>query len=126
VACQTRAAIDFASKNLRPTILSIPHDLAVKKSKTPRSLHLEARGPSSLDPETSSLSPRFVRPPSAHSLFPAAEHGLPMPDGIFGDVARWLGALTATTLLIRGIFPKAHSNLGVAGGFGYEAAVELI
>src|SRR5699024_7858709 len=36
-----------------------------------------------------------------------------------------VGALTATTTLARGIFPRPEFDLGVAGGFGQERAMEV-
>ncbi|MGI5190997.1 thiamine pyrophosphate-binding protein [Promicromonospora sp. CA-289599] len=43
-----------------------------------------------------------------------------------GDLAEATGALTATTALGRGIFPDGRYDLGVAGGFGAERAMELV
>lgn len=42
------------------------------------------------------------------------------------EVAEWLGALTATTALARGIFTDAHADLGITGGFGQDAAMRVI
>uniref|UniRef100_UPI003A89EFBE thiamine pyrophosphate-binding protein n=1 Tax=Leucobacter sp. BZR 635 TaxID=3378705 RepID=UPI003A89EFBE len=43
-----------------------------------------------------------------------------------GALAERLGALTATTALARSIFPDAHYDLGVAGGFGQLEAMAVI
>ena len=43
-----------------------------------------------------------------------------------GALADQLGALTATTALARSIFPEAHYDLGVAGGFGQLEAMAVI
>ncbi|PII86864.1 thiamine pyrophosphate-binding protein [Leucobacter sp. OLTLW20] len=43
-----------------------------------------------------------------------------------GLMADALGAITATTALARGIFPAAHFDVGVVGGLGQDAAMQLI
>jgi thiamine pyrophosphate-dependent acetolactate synthase large subunit-like protein len=43
-----------------------------------------------------------------------------------GELAAATGALTASTALGRGVFPDARFDLGVTGGFGAPAAMELV
>ena len=43
-----------------------------------------------------------------------------------GALADLTGAITASTALGRGIFPRTEFDLGVTGGFGAEGAMELI
>src|SRR5690606_704543 len=43
-----------------------------------------------------------------------------------GELADLTGALTTTTALGRGLFPRAEFDLGVAGGFGAEGAMGLV
>ena len=43
-----------------------------------------------------------------------------------GTLAGCLGALTSTTALGRGIFPNGQYDLGVTGGFGQTAAMEVV
>ena len=43
-----------------------------------------------------------------------------------GALADATGALTASTALGRGVFPRPEFDLGVTGGFGAEAAMELV
>ncbi len=43
-----------------------------------------------------------------------------------GRVADLVGALTATTALGRGLFPRPEFDLGVAGGFGADGAMDLV
>ena len=45
---------------------------------------------------------------------------------VLGDLAEATGALTATTALGRGVFPDGRYDLGVAGGFGAQKAMELV
>lgn len=42
------------------------------------------------------------------------------------ELADALGAITSSTALGRGIFPEQQYDLGVTGGFGQEAAMELV
>lgn len=43
-----------------------------------------------------------------------------------GAIATRLGAATASTALARGIFPEQTYDLGITGGFGQEAAMDVI
>ncbi|RHA43645.1 thiamine pyrophosphate-binding protein [Cellulomonas rhizosphaerae] len=43
-----------------------------------------------------------------------------------GDIADATGALTTTTALGRGVFPRTEFDLGVAGGFGAREAMDLV
>jgi thiamine pyrophosphate-dependent acetolactate synthase large subunit-like protein len=43
-----------------------------------------------------------------------------------GELAEATGAVTASTALGRGVFPDSRYDLGVTGGFGAEAAMELV
>ena len=43
-----------------------------------------------------------------------------------GALADATGALTASTALGRGVFPRSEFDLGVTGGFGAEGAMELV
>lgn len=43
-----------------------------------------------------------------------------------GTLAAATGAVTASTALARGLFPEQEFDLGVAGGFGAEGAMELV
>ena len=45
---------------------------------------------------------------------------------VLGELAEATGALTATTALGRGVFPDGRYDLGVAGGFGAQGAMELV
>ncbi|WP_225755304.1 thiamine pyrophosphate-binding protein [Actinotalea sp. Marseille-Q4924] len=130
-AATTVIAVEHALTYRVPTVLAIPYDVAT----------LDA-GPV---PETT----------APHLPAPLAPRG-PFADGVVRDVARalasarrplllagrgaWVadagkvlgaladatGALTATTALGRGVFPRAEFDLGVAGGFGADGAMALV
>jgi thiamine pyrophosphate-dependent acetolactate synthase large subunit-like protein len=44
---------------------------------------------------------------------------------VLGELADAIGAVTASTALGRGLFPDSRYDLGVAGGFGADGAMEL-
>lgn len=130
-AATTVIAVEHALTYRVPTVLAIPYDVAT----------LDA-GPV---PET--LAPQLPPPLAPRS---------PFTDGVVAEVARALaaarrplllagrgawaadagkalgaladatGALTVTTALGRGVFPRPEFDLGVAGGFGAEGAMALV
>lgn len=130
-AASTVIAIEHALTYSVPVVLAIPYDVAT----------LDA------GPVPSVPAPRLPQP-----LAPAGEFTTGMLDVVagalregkrplllagrgawlagagaaLGELAEATGALTTTTALGRGIFPAAESDLGVAGGFGAEAAMELV
>ena len=130
-AATTVIAIEHALTYRVPTVLAIPYDVAA----------LEA-GPVPEAPE-----PRVPDPLTPHGPFAAqaireaaaalAEAKRPFllagrgawtarAGDALGALADATGALTASTALGRGIFPQPEFDLGVTGGFGAEAAMELI
>lgn len=130
-AATTVIAIEHALTYRVPVVLAIPYDVAT----------LDA------GPVPSLPAPRLPQP-----LAPAGEFGTAMLDVVadalrtaqrplllagrgawlagagpaLGELAEATGALTGTTALGRGVFPAADSDLGVVGGFGAEAAMEVI
>ena len=104
-----------------------------------------APAPATPAPTHAAMMPGAIVPettvPAAHRIRAAAEalaaaerpvilagHGAHLADASeeLGALAAELGALTATTALARSIFPDAHFDLGVAGGFGQPAAMATI
>ena len=57
---------------------------------------------------------------------PDAARGWPMPARRSASSPLATGAVTASTALGRGVFPDGQYDLGVAGGFGAERAMELV
>ncbi len=130
-AATTVIAIEHALSYRVPTVLAIPYDVA----------KLEA-GP--VPPAPSPTLPAPLAPSSpftraavsdlARALASAerpvllAGRGAWLAGGgeALGRLADATGAITATTALGRGIFPRTEFDLGVTGGFGAEAAMDLI
>lgn len=130
-AATTVIAIEHALTYRVPTVLAIPYDVAARDA-----------GPVPDAPE-----PRLPAP-----LVPTGPFALGAVDGIIdalasaerpfllagrgawisgagpalGEVADLTGAVTASTALGRGVFPRAEFDLGVTGGFGAEGAMELV
>jgi thiamine pyrophosphate-dependent acetolactate synthase large subunit-like protein len=130
-AATTVIAIEHALTYRVPTVLAIPYDVATLDAGTV--------------PDT--LAPRLPEPLRPTSAFAAAALGdlarvlaaaeRPMliagrgawvagATAALGRIADATGALTATTALGRGVFPRAEFDLGVTGGFGADGAMELI
>lgn len=130
-AATTVIAIEHALSYRVPTVLAIPYDVA----------KLEA------GPVPEAPSPTLPAPLAASSPFAVAAvadlaralsaaerpvliagRGAWIADAgeALGRLADATGAVTATTALGRGIFPRGEFDLGVTGGFGAEAAMDLI
>ena len=130
-AATTVIAIEHALTYRVPTVLAIPYDVAA----------LEA-GPVPEAPEPRLPEPVAPRGPFAgHAIRDAATAlaGAERPvllagrgawiagaGDALGALADATGALTASTALARGVFPRPEFDLGVTGGFGAEAAMELV
>ncbi|SFR95261.1 Acetolactate synthase large subunit [Microbacterium sp. cf046] len=130
-AATTVIAIEHALTYRVPTVLAIPYDVAA----------LDA-GPVPEAPEPRLPAPVAPRGPfTAQSIRDAAAAlaGAKRPfllagrgawiagaGAALGDLADATGALTASTALGRGIFPRDEFDLGVTGGFGAEEAMELV
>lgn len=129
-AATTVIAIEHALSYRVPTVLAIPYDVA----------RLE------VGPVPAAQQPRLPVP-AAPSAF--ARAAIDQLAGALGDARRpfllagrgaWIagagdalgrladatGAITASTALGRGVFPRTQFDLGVVGGFGAAGAMELI
>ena len=130
-AATTVIAIEHALAYRMPAVLAIPYDVAA----------LEA-GPVPSAPEPQLPAPLSPRGPFAArgvSDIATALAGARRPfllagrgawisgaRGALGELADATGAVTASTALGRGVFPRAEYDLGVTGGFGAEGAMELV
>ncbi|KXZ57165.1 Sulfoacetaldehyde acetyltransferase [Microbacterium laevaniformans] len=129
-AATTVIAIEHALAYRVPTVLAIPYDVAkLEAGSVPAA-------PQPTLPAPIAPSP-FARAAIADlaSALAAAERPVLIAGrgawvsgaaAALGRVADATGAVTATTALGRGIFPRSEFDLGVTGGFGAEGAMELI
>lgn len=130
-AATTVIAIEHALTYRVPTVLAIPYDVATWEA-----------GAIPEVPDPRSPTPVAPRGPFAHrtirdaaGALAGAQHplllagrGAWLADAgeALGALADATGALTVSTALGRGIFPRPEFDLGVAGGFGAEEAMALV
>lgn len=130
-AATTVIAIEHALTYQIPTVLAIPYDVArldvgpVPQTDGPRERPVLApEAPftaASVDSLARDLAaaerPLLIAGRGAHLADASAE---------LGRLADLTGAITSTSALARGIFPRQEFDLGVTGGFGAEGAMSLI
>lgn len=130
-AATTVIALEHALTYQIPAVLAIPYDVArLEVGPVP-----ELDGPrprpvlSPADPFTRAAISSLARELAAAErplLLAGRGAHLAGAGEALGELADALGALTASTALARGLFPRDERDLGVAGGFGAPAAMELI
>lgn len=130
-AATTVIAIEHALAYRVPTVLAIPYDVATfDAGEVPDALPLRLPAPLAPAGEFSSraIADLARRLAGAERPLLLAGRGawLSGAGPALGELAEATGALTATTALGRGVFPDPRYDLGVAGGFGAERAMELI
>jgi thiamine pyrophosphate-dependent acetolactate synthase large subunit-like protein len=130
-AATTVIAIEHALTYRVPTVLAIPYDVAARDAG-PVPEAPEPRLPGPLTP-TGPFAERAVADiaaalAGAERPFLLAGRGawISGAGDALGELADLTGALTASTALGRGVFPRAEFALGVTGGFGAEGAMELV
>lgn len=130
-AATTVIAIEHALTYRVPTVLAIPYDVAARDAG-PVPDAPEPRLPEPLSPAgpfaAGALEGLIEALATAEHPFLLAGRGawISGASDALGEVADLLGAVTASTALGRGVFPRAEYDLGVTGGFGAEGAMELV
>ncbi|MEJ1156183.1 thiamine pyrophosphate-binding protein [Microbacterium marmarense] len=130
-AATTVIAIEHALTYRVPTVLAIPYDVAALDAG-PVPAAPDPRVPAPLAPR-GAFAEASVRE-LADALATASRPFLLAGRGAWisgardalGHLADLTGAVTASTALGRGIFPRPEFDLGVTGGFGAEGAMELV
>ncbi|WP_294980808.1 thiamine pyrophosphate-binding protein [uncultured Microbacterium sp.] len=129
-AATTVIAIEHALAYRVPTVLAIPYDVAkLEAGSVPA-----APQPTLPAPIAPSPFARAAIADLASTLAAAERPVLIAGRGAWisgaadalGRLADATGAVTATTALGRGMFPRPEFDLGVTGGFGADGAMELI
>lgn len=129
-AATTVIAIEHALTYRVPTVLAIPYDVAARDAG-PVPEAPEPRLPDPLAPvgpfAAAAVTEIAAALASARRPFLLAGRGawISGAGDALGELADATGALTASTALGRGVFPRGEFDLGVTGGFGAEAAMEL-
>ncbi|HEX4443747.1 MAG TPA: thiamine pyrophosphate-binding protein [Galbitalea sp.] len=126
----TLDAIDLALAQRRPVVLSIPYDLAnVEAGNLPQ---LRAPAPPPVveaDPAArATLAEIARRLAGARRPVLLAGRGawLAGASGALGRLGEIAGAVTVSSALGRGVFPDVRYDIGIAGGFGQQDAMDLI
>jgi thiamine pyrophosphate-dependent acetolactate synthase large subunit-like protein len=130
-AATTAIAVEHALTHRVPTVLAIPYDVArLDAGEVPDAIIPTV--PPALAPVDefgqAAVAEIAARLASARRPLLLAGRGawLSGAGAALGDLADLTGALTTTTALGRGIFPRDEFDLGVSGGFGSEAAMALV
>ncbi|MGF6823091.1 acetolactate synthase-1/2/3 large subunit [Microbacterium sp. ZKA21] len=130
-AATTVIAIEHALRYRVPVVLAIPYDVAALEVAAVADGG-DLRLPAPLAPAGAfaegMLDEIAAALAGAERPFLLAGRGawLAGAGAALGRLADETGALTASTALGRGIFPRGESDLGVTGGFGADGAMELV
>ena len=130
-AATTAIAVEHALTYRVPTVLAIPYDVATLDAG-PVPAAPEPRLPQPLTPTgpfaQAAIAQLARELADAERPFLLAGRGawISGAGASLGALADATGAITASTALGRGIFPRGEYDLGVTGGFGAETAMELV
>ncbi|GGE99989.1 thiamine pyrophosphate-binding protein [Mycetocola zhadangensis] len=123
----TIAAVSHALTHRTPVVLALPYDLATAESDELAALPV-VRRPTPLVPGQADITAAARALSGARRPVIIAGRGAWLAGAAtpLSDLADALGALTATTALGRSLFERAEFDLGIIGGFGQDAAMQLI
>src|SRR4051794_11303337 len=130
-AATTVIAVEHALTYGVPTVLAIPYDVTTREAG-PVPDGLEPVIPHPVEPAgafaRASIAEAASALAAAERPFLLAGRGawLAGAGEALGALADRTGAVTASTALGRGVFPDGRYDLGVTGGFGAPAAMELV
>lgn len=130
-AATTLIAIEHALTYRVPTVLAIPYDVAAADAgPVPDVAGPRLPAPLPAQGGFARAAVREIADALASARRPLLLAGrgawLSGAGATLGAVADATGALTVTTALGRGVFPRPEFDLGVAGGFGAQGAMELV
>jgi thiamine pyrophosphate-dependent acetolactate synthase large subunit-like protein len=119
-------AIEHAVAHRTPVVLAIPHDLATREAGPPETRAITR--PDAVIPNAAAIDALVDVLASAKRPFLLAGRGAWVAGAAdaLAKVADLTGAITGTTALGRGLFPRCEFDLGVTGGFGAEDAMSLV
>lgn len=130
-AATTAIALEHAVRFRVPVVLALPYDVAAQEAgPVPPVRPLRVEEPLALtgDYMLGALENVAQHLATAERPFLLAGRGAHLADAgqELGRLAAATHAVTASTALGRGIFPDTEHDLGVTGGFGVQAAMELV
>ncbi|MDM7854525.1 thiamine pyrophosphate-binding protein [Cellulomonas alba] len=130
-AATTLIAVEHALTYRVPAVLAIPYDVAtVDAGPVPAVPEPRLPGPLAPRGPFAEASVRDLAAALGAARRPLLVAGrgawLAGAGATLGAIADATGALTVTTALGRGLFPRPEFDLGVAGGFGAQGAMEVV
>jgi acetolactate synthase-1/2/3 large subunit len=130
-AATTIIAIEHALTYRVPTVLAVPYDVAaVEAGEVPEAPSLRLPGPVPVRGEFAAGALERVAAALASATRPFLLAGrgawIAGAGEALGELADATGAVTASTALGRGVFPRPEFDLGVTGGFGAAGAMDLV
>ena len=119
-------ALEYALAHRTPVVLAIPYDLATRDAGPSETRALTR--PDAVIPDAAAIDALVELLASAKRPYLLAGRGAWVAGAgdALGEVADLTGAITGTTALGRGLFPRGEFDLGVTGGFGAEQAMALV
>jgi thiamine pyrophosphate-dependent acetolactate synthase large subunit-like protein len=122
----TSAAVEHALTHRTPVVLAMPYDLVTREAG-PMASHAIAQ-PDVVVPQPGAIDALVELLAGAERPYLLAGRGawIAGAGAALGELADLTGAITSTTVLGRGIFPRGEFDLGVTGGFGADAAMALV
>jgi thiamine pyrophosphate-dependent acetolactate synthase large subunit-like protein len=125
-AATTVAPIEHALTHRAPVVLAMPYDIVTREAGPLASWAIAQ--PEVVIPDRADVDALVELLASAERPYLLAGRGawIAGAGAALGEVADLTGAITSTTVLGRGIFPRDEFDLGVTGGFGAEQAMALI
>lgn len=129
-AATTAIAIEHALAHSVPTVLALPYNVA-RWDAGPVPVTTEIMSPERVIPDSfglAAIADLVETLASAQRPLLMAGRGawLAGAGQALGRLADATGALTTTTALCRGIFPRQEFDLGVSGGFGSDSGMQLV
>ncbi|RKW71415.1 thiamine pyrophosphate-binding protein [Galactobacter caseinivorans] len=130
-AATTAIAVEHALRYQVPTVLAIPYDVArVEAGPVPETAPIRPLPPLAPRGEFTEATLQEVAQALATAERPFLLGGrgawLSGAGQALGQLADLTHAVTASSALGRGLFPRSEFDLGVAGGFGAPAAMDLV
>jgi thiamine pyrophosphate-dependent acetolactate synthase large subunit-like protein len=125
-AVTTGDAIEHALSHRSPVVLAIPYDLATREVGSSEARAISRPGPVIPEPGAVEALVELLATAARPYLLGGRGAWLAGAGAALGELAELTGAITSTTALGRGLFPRGEFDLGVTGGFGAEQAMAAV
>jgi len=122
----TLDAIEWTLRERVPVVLGIPYDLASREAGAAGGRAISVPSPRIPEPADVDALVELLATAARPYLLGGRGAWLTGAGDALGELAELTGAITGTTVLGRGLFPRGEFDLGVTGGFGAAGAMDLI